>query len=94
MTNGPAWRVATYTGGQGNCVEVASWRVATYTGGNGDCVEVAAWRVATYTGGNGGNCVEVGDADRAVLVRDTKDRDGGTIAFPAAAWRSFANSLK
>lgn len=75
MTNGPLWRVATYTGGNGNCVEVAAWRVATYTGGNGDCVEV-------------------GDADRAILVRDTKDRDGGTLAFPAAAWRSFANSLK
>lgn len=52
-----------------------------------------AWRVATYTGGQG-NCVEVGDADRAILVRDTKDRDGGTLTFPAAAWQSFANSLK
>ena len=29
MTNGPLWRVATYTGGNGNCVEVAAWRVAT-----------------------------------------------------------------
>ena len=52
-----------------------------------------AWRVASYTGGNG-NCVEVGDADRAILVRDTKDRDGGALAFAAAAWQSFANSLK
>ena len=75
MANEPAWRVASYTGGQGNCVEVASWRVATFTGGNRDCVEV-------------------GDADRAILVRDTRDRDGGTLPFPAATWRSFANSLK
>jgi Domain of unknown function (DUF397) len=70
-----------------------AWRVATYTGGNGNCVEVGAWRVATYTGSSG-NCVEVGDADRAILVRDTKDRDGGTLTFTAATWQSFTNSLK
>lgn len=52
-----------------------------------------AWRVATSTGGNG-DCVEAGDADRAILVRDTKDRDGGTLAFTAATWQSFVNSLK
>jgi hypothetical protein len=76
MGNEPAWRVATYTGGNGgNCVEVASWRVASYTGGNGDCVEV-------------------GDADRAILVRDTKDRDGGTLAFTTATWQSFTDSLR
>ena len=75
MANEPAWRVATYTSGSGNCVEVASWRVATYTGGNGDCVEV-------------------GDADRAILVRDTKDRNGGTLTFTAAAWKAFTKSLR
>jgi hypothetical protein len=51
------------------------------------------WRVATYTGGSG-NCVEVGDTGHAVLVRDTKDRTGGTLTFPASTWQSFANSLK
>lgn len=53
-----------------------------------------AWRVATYTGGNGGNCVEVGDANRAILVRDSKDRDGGTLTFTAATWQVFTNSLR
>lgn len=52
------------------------------------------WRVATYTGSNGGNCVEVGDANHAILVRDSKDRIGGSLAFTTAAWQSFANSLK
>jgi Domain of unknown function (DUF397) len=52
-----------------------------------------AWRVATYTGGNG-DCVEVGDADRAILVRDTKDRTGRTLTFTTATWHSFTNSLK
>ena len=53
-----------------------------------------AWRVATYTGGNGGNCVEVGDADHAILIRDSKDRAAGTLTFTAATWQSFTNSLK
>lgn len=75
MANEPAWQVATYTGGNGNCVEVASWRVATYTGGQG-------------------NCVEVGDANRAIIVRDTKDRDGGTLTFSADAWREFTAAIK
>jgi hypothetical protein len=52
-----------------------------------------AWRVATYTGGNG-NCVEVADAASVVVVRDTKDRDGGALSFPADAWRAFADGLK
>jgi Domain of unknown function (DUF397) len=51
------------------------------------------WRVATYTGGSG-NCVEVGDADHAILIRDSKDRAGRTLTIPAAAWQSFADSLK
>ena len=51
------------------------------------------WRVATYTGGDG-NCVEVGDANRAIIVRDTKDRDGGTLTFSADAWRKFTTAIK
>jgi hypothetical protein len=93
MANEPDWRVATYTGTNGDCVEVATWRVATYTGGQGNCVEVGAWRAATYTGGNG-NCVEVADAARAILVRDTKDRPGGTLTFPATTWRAFTGTIK
>lgn len=51
------------------------------------------WRTATYTGGNG-NCVEVADATRVVLVRDTKNREGGTLAFTADAWQRFTSKLK
>ncbi|HET6191484.1 MAG TPA: DUF397 domain-containing protein [Trebonia sp.] len=50
------------------------------------------WRMSSYTGTNG-NCVEVA-ADRGVLVRDTKDRDGGTLSFTTEAWAEFAASLK
>jgi hypothetical protein len=52
-----------------------------------------AWRTSSYTSA-GGNCVEVGDANHAILVRDSKDRTGGTLTFPASTWQSFTNSLK
>ncbi|MEV6690148.1 DUF397 domain-containing protein [Micromonospora sp. NPDC051196] len=50
----------------------------------------ANWRKSTYSGTNGGSCVEVADnLTGVVLVRDTKDRDGGTLAFTPTAWASF-----
>ena len=42
-----------------------------------------------------GNCVEVADnLPGRVLVRDTKDRDGGTLAFEPAAWAAFVALTK
>jgi len=72
-----------------------AWRKSTYSGGNGgNCVEVGTWRKSTYSGGNGGECVEAADAPGTVLVRDTTNRHGGTLAFDAAAWRTFTGELK
>jgi hypothetical protein len=41
------------------------------------------------------NCVEVADslAD-VVAVRDTKDRDGGTLTFSRDAWGAFVEGVK
>lgn len=48
------------------------------------------WRTSSYTGTE--NCVEVADNDPAkVMVRDTKDRDGGTLAFPPLSWMPFVD---
>lgn len=52
------------------------------------------WRKSSYSGGNGGDCVEAADAPSMVLVRDTTNRDGGTLTFSAAAWRTFTGELK
>jgi len=72
----------------------APWRKSTYSGNGNDCVEVASWRKATYSNG-GGNCVEAGVAESSrVLVRDTTNREGAMLSFPAAAWRMFAAGLK
>jgi uncharacterized protein DUF397 len=51
------------------------------------------WRKASYSNGSG-DCVEVGNASRVVLVRDTTDRDGGTLAFTADAWHAFTGTIK
>jgi hypothetical protein len=72
------------------------WRKSSYSGANGGaCVEVASaqrslggWRKSSYSGANGGSCVEVASAD-GVMVRDTTDRDGAILEFPARAWMAF-----
>jgi hypothetical protein len=51
------------------------------------------WRKSTRSG-NSGNCVEVADAARVILVRDTTNRGGGTLAFTAEAWQGFISSLR
>ncbi|GAB3157789.1 hypothetical protein GCM10027290_59630 [Micromonospora sonneratiae] len=56
---------------------------------------VAEWRKSTRSSGNGGACVEVADnLPGVVLVRDTKDRDGGTLTFGPDAWRAFVGFAK
>ncbi|MEN3609963.1 DUF397 domain-containing protein [Plantactinospora sp. ZYX-F-223] len=55
----------------------------------------ANWRKSTRSGSNGGSCVEVADnLPGIVLVRDTKDRDGGTLAFGPAHWQAFVRLAK
>ncbi|MGW3612177.1 DUF397 domain-containing protein [Micromonospora sp. NPDC005163] len=50
----------------------------------------AQWRKSTKSGSNGGDCVEVADnLAGVVLVRDTKNRDSGTLVFGPMAWRAF-----
>lgn len=36
-----AWRRSSYSGDNGNCVEV-NWHKSSHSGDNGDCVEVAS----------------------------------------------------
>jgi hypothetical protein len=51
------------------------------------------WRKSSYSGANGGQCVEVASAEE-IRVRDTTDRDGGTLAFTPNAWQRFVNGIK
>ena len=51
------------------------------------------WRKASYSNGSG-QCVEAASAGGTIAVRDTADRDGGTLAFTVDAWRVFAVGIK
>jgi hypothetical protein len=52
------------------------------------------WRKSSYSGGSGNtDCVEVAFAVDAVGVRDSKNTTGPRLAFPANAWRAFADQV-
>ncbi|WP_075743600.1 MULTISPECIES: DUF397 domain-containing protein [Actinoalloteichus] len=51
------------------------------------------WRKSTRSASNGG-CVEIGQGQRLVGIRDTKNRDGGTLAFDRTRFNSFLTSIK
>jgi hypothetical protein len=72
--------------------QFTDWRKSSYSGVETNCVEVG-WRKSSYSGEES-NCVEVGSGADLVGVRDTKDRDGGTLAFGRLAWGSFLDALK
>jgi hypothetical protein len=55
---------------------------------------LTTWRKSTYSGSNGGDCVEVGETGREVMVRDTKDRAGAVLRFGPDAWQRFAATTK
>ncbi|TDD42124.1 DUF397 domain-containing protein [Saccharopolyspora elongata] len=38
-------------------------------------------------------CVEVGTAPNVNGVRDTKDRDGAVLTFPAPRWSAFIDAV-
>ncbi|GIG89933.1 DUF397 domain-containing protein [Plantactinospora endophytica] len=53
------------------------------------------WRKSSRSSTNQGNCVEVADnLPGRVLVRDTKDREGGTLTFRSASWQAFIELAK
>ena len=52
------------------------------------------WRKASYSSDNG-NCVEMAAMpDGNVAVRDTKNRDGGTLVFSRAEMRAWLNGVR
>jgi hypothetical protein len=52
------------------------------------------WRKSTYSDSNGGQCVETATGSDVILVRDTTDQDGVTLAFTADAWQRFTSELR
>jgi hypothetical protein len=52
------------------------------------------WRKSSFSSANGGACVETASGDGQVHVRDTTNRDGGSLSFTSEAWTTFTASLK
>jgi Domain of unknown function (DUF397) len=50
-------------------------------------------RKSSHSGAQGAQCVETASDAGMILVRDSSDRDGGTLAFGAAAWGRFIRAL-
>ena len=50
------------------------------------------WRKSSYSTANG-SCIETASDAGVILVRDTTDRAGGTLAFTASAWSTFIKCL-
>nr|PZN01436.1 MAG: DUF397 domain-containing protein [Thermocrispum agreste] len=55
--------------------------------------ELSGWHKSSYSA-HSDNCVEVGYGPGIVGVRDTKDRDGGTLVFTRDEWTAFIRGVK
>ncbi|AUS81523.1 DUF397 domain-containing protein [Actinoalloteichus sp. AHMU CJ021] len=52
------------------------------------------WRTSTRSGVQA-NCVEIGTAASVVVgIRDTKNRDGGTLLLPRTAFAALVDAVK
>lgn len=54
------------------------------------------WRKSSRSSnaGSNGACVEVASTESAVAVRDSKNRDGVVLVFPANQWSGFLTALR
>ncbi|MEV8637609.1 DUF397 domain-containing protein [Streptosporangium sp. NPDC051023] len=51
------------------------------------------WHKSSLSG-DGASCVEVAFIDDTVAIRDTKNRQGGTLTFHRDTWTTFVSDIK
>jgi Domain of unknown function (DUF397) len=77
-------------------IDNGDFRSSTFSDA-GNCVNVGTgFRTSSFSFANG-NCVEAGQGDEVVLIRDTKQREQGypvMLSFSLVAWRSFTTDIK
>lgn len=54
----------------------------------------ARWRKSSASGTGTNTCVEVAHFGERIVVRDSTDRLGVTLAFDASAWGVFVTALR
>jgi hypothetical protein len=54
---------------------------------------ISKWRKSSYSGTPHGNCVEIVVVADRVLLRDSKNVAGPTLAFGDLDWRAFLADL-
>ena len=55
--------------------------------------ESKTWVKSSYSGSENA-CVELAQTSAVAAIRDTKDRDGGTLAVPVSAFAAFLTVVK
>ncbi|WP_163512675.1 DUF397 domain-containing protein [Fodinicola acaciae] len=55
-------------------------------------LSVSQWRKSTRSGSSS-DCVEVGQGEQVIGVRDSKNPTAGTLAVAASAWSAFLTML-
>lgn len=65
------------------------WRISSHSAG-GDCVEVA-WRQSCA---GSGSCVQAAKHEGKVLIRDSKNPDGGYLELSGEEWRGLLKLWK
>ncbi|MGD0373099.1 MAG: DUF397 domain-containing protein [Streptosporangiaceae bacterium] len=84
-----------------------AWRKSRHSANGADCVEVGVWAKSGYS--SGANCVEAtavtsrdglkipagkADTEKLILLRDSKNPDGGTLVFDEHEWGAFIAGVK
>lgn len=85
-----AFRKSSYSGDKRNCVEVGAFGKSSFS--DAKCVEVGVFKKSTFS--SNGDCVEVGGVDDVIVVRDSKNPNGGTQSYTFDEWQAFINGVK
>jgi hypothetical protein len=85
-----AWRKSRRSQANGACVEVGVWAKSSHSNAASGCVE------ATTVTSRDGLQIPAGKADtqKLILLRDSKNPDGGTLVFDEHEWSAFIAGVK
>ena len=54
----------------------------------------AQWRKSSYSNPDGPQCVEVADLPGMTAVRDTQNRELGSLSFQSSEWAHLLNTVQ